>query len=205
MLRALEPASIDRVPLVPSSKLDTRSLRSRPPRGSWVPIGVRAAAALLLLAGVAAASPVRGWILDRLTGRHSKATPNQPGVVTPPPTSPGQAAGAVVRFATESDSLVIRIDVPPAGGTLVIVGGDERRSSAQIVGGSQGEAFLVLPDELRIRSTGGSVANYEVVLAPTIRRVRVLLGGARSTEVTTVDVAPGVRRTISLGAREGGR
>jgi hypothetical protein len=108
-----------------------------------------------------------------------------------------------VRFASESDDLVIRFAVRPAAGALFIAGGQEPRSSAQIVSGARGEAFLVLPDELRIRNTVGSVADYQIVLAPTVQRVRVRVGDAAGGEIATINVAPGTQQTIALARPRG--
>lgn len=205
-LRAVEPPGIDRARLLPSRRASVRAARRPDPRAIWSRSGVRAAAAVILLAGAAAASPARGWILERIAGRRAEPALRGPN---PAPRSPSpaleQAAGSIVRFASESDELMVRFDVRPAAGALVIVGGEETRSSAQIVSGSRGEAFLVLPDELRIRNTVGSVANYQIVLAPTVRRLRVRVGDTAGSEIATVDVAPGLRRTLQLTPHGGAR
>jgi hypothetical protein len=167
---------------------------------------MRAAAAILLLAGVAAASPARGWILERVLWHGSEpTTPHRVVTDQPPQPVPEQIAGSIVRFAPESDELVIRFAVRPAAGSLTLVVGEDVRSSAQIVSGARGEAFLVLPSELRVRNAPGSLAVYQVMLSPAVRHVRVELGVGDLTEIASVDVTPGMRRVIQLGPPDGGR
>jgi hypothetical protein len=203
-LHAVEPPMIHRSRLLPPERSSTRPLLRRGTRAGWSHPSVRAAAAVLLLAGVAAASPARAWILDRIAGRRSESRVREPNMAPPPAMpAPPHTATSIVRFVTESDDLVVRFAVRPAAGALVIAGGQEPRSSAQIVSGARGEAFLVLPDELRIRNTVGSVADYQIVLAPTVRRVRVRVGDAAGSEIATIDVAPGTRQTIALAQPRG--
>ena len=87
-------------------------------------------------------------------------------------------------------------------GALAIVAGDDSRSSARIVSGAQGEAFLILPDELRIRNADRSVADYEVTLAAVVRHVRVYAGTADDREIAVLDIEPGDRRVVRLGRAE---
>jgi hypothetical protein len=167
----------------------------------WSRPGLRAAAALLLLAGVAAASPAaRGWIMERVSRLRGAAPRMEP---TPPRREGGARVGARVWFTPTDDELVIRFETRQAGGTLELVAGDEPRSSAQIVGDASDETLLVLPSELRIRNTSGSVASYRVVLSPSVRHVRVDAGDSAHGGMP-VDVTPGMRRVISLGRGTGG-
>jgi hypothetical protein len=205
VLAMTEPPRIDRARLLPASDRLVSAHRRARRRAFWSP-GMRAAAAILLLAGVAAASPARGWILDRVPWRGEKSIPPDRGLTDRVPQPiPEQVAGSIVRFAPDSDELVIRFAVRPAAGWLTLVVGEDVRSSAQIVSGARGEAFLVLPSELRVRNAPGSLAVYQVMLSPAVRRVRVELGVGDVTQIATVDVTPGMRRVIQLGSREGGR
>jgi hypothetical protein len=95
---------------------------------------------------------------------------------------------------------VIRLESPQVSGTLELIGGREPRSSAQILSGANGEAFLVLPSELRIRSTAASVASYRIVLSADIRRVRIEASGDW-VGATSFDVTPDIRRIIPLSRR----
>jgi hypothetical protein len=73
------------------------------------------------------------------------------------------------------------------------------------VSGAHGEAFLVLPSELRIRNATSSLADYQVMLSPTVRHLRVQFGDAGARATTTIDVTPGMRQIIQLGPRAGGQ
>jgi anti-sigma factor RsiW len=200
-----EPPTVERARLFPAPDRIAEAYRRARRRPLWSRPGMRAAAGILLLAGVAAASPARGWVLDRVPWRRAEPA-REPGVAdrTTAP-APRQVAGSIVRFAHDSDELVIRFAVRPAAGTLTLLVGDDLRSSAQIVSGADGEAFLVLPSELRIRNAAASLASYEVMLSPTLRRVRVELGVNRAQEIASVNVMAGMRHVIRLGSREGGR
>jgi hypothetical protein len=204
-LRATDLPPVDPARIRPP--LDQVSLarlrRRRRAVAVWSRPGLRAAAALLLLAGVAAASPAaRGWIMEGV-GRLRGATRPAPRIdPAPPHKQPGTGVGARVWFTPTDDELVIRFETPQAGGTLELVAGDEPRSSAQIVGDASNESLLVLPSELRIRNTSSSVASYRVVLSPSVRHVRVDAGDSAHGG-TPVDVTPGMRRVIPLGTGTG--
>lgn len=203
-LAATEPPAVDRGRLLPPPDRLEQALRRARRRAVWSHPGLRAAAAIVLAAGVAAASPARAWILERVTGRRAEPSAGRtPGKTARAPTFPApQSAGSIVWFAPGSNELIIRLDTRPRRGTLALVAGGDSRSSAQIVSGARGEAFLVLPTELRIRNEPRSVADYEVTLAAAVRRVRVQLGGADGRDLAAVDVAPGMRRVIQLGSGE---
>ena len=191
----------------PSDQLAlARALASRRRKPLWSHAGVRAAAAILVLAGIVAATPARAWILERVSRLRADATRVEGGRrVPPPPTAAPQAPASTVWFTPAEDELVIRFDARPTRGTLELLAGDDPRSSAQVVAGAGGEAFLVLPSELRIRNAAGSVADYRVVVSPRVRRVRVLTGDQPSGG-TTIDVTPEMRRVIPLaGAGRGTR
>jgi hypothetical protein len=85
-----------------------------------------------------------------------------------------------------------------SAGTFELSAGEDPRASAQIAAGAGGEGFVVLPSELRVRNTAGSVADYRVVLSPRIRRVRVVVRD-ETFRAVTVDVAPAMHRVIALG------
>jgi anti-sigma factor RsiW len=205
LLGAVDGPPIDRARLLPSSGRGAEMRRSRE-RRFWSHAGLRAAAGLLLAAGIAAASPARDWILDRMTGRHAIANRNQPRRPTTAPTRrPGQAAGSVVRFPAESDELLVRFAARPTGGTLTVLAGTDSLSSAQVVSGVNEEAFLVLPNELRIRNTPDSRADYQLIVSSIIRRVAVHVGDTGRREITTIHVVPGMRQTVGLGSPGGSR
>ena len=204
-LGAVDLPLVDRARLFPPPA-QVAHARHRGPRRLWSHVGFRAAAGVLLVAGIAAASPARGWILDRVMGRRSLVTPGERRSPTLAPARiPAQGSGSIVRFGAESDELLVRFAVTPAAGTLTVVGGTDSLSSAQIISDAHGEGFLVLPNELRVRNDSDSRAGYQMILAPAIRRVLVQIGDVGSRQATSVQVAPGVRHVIQLGSAGEGR
>ena len=200
LLRATDVGPVDPMRIRPP--LDAvgvaRLRRRRRAVAIWSRPGVRAAAALLLLAGVAAASPAaRRWIADGI-GRLRGATPAPP---TEPrqPSRPSQAAsGSRVWFAPPTGpELVVRFETRPASGTLALQGTEDERASVQVVARGSSEALLVLPGEVRIRNSVTSVADYRLTLPSTVRRVRVHVGAA-DAQPLLVDVAPATARAIDL-------
>ena len=172
-----------------------RLRRRRRAAALWSRPELRAAAGLLLLAGVAAASPVgRGWIRDQVARvRDASGQPNQP-----PREPPRPGAGARVWFAAPAGlELVIRFEAPPAAGTLTLVSADDERASAQVVARGAGEALLVLPGQLHVRNDSASAAHYRVTLPPSVRRVTVHVGPADGSTVI-VDVPVAGSRVIDL-------
>jgi hypothetical protein len=200
-LAAADPPPVDRARIRPSPDLlalsaARRGARRRP---RWSHAGLRAAAALLLVAGVAAATPARAWLLERVARLRGSPEPIKPGTVAQAPAPRTEAAAAsAVFFTPGSELLVIRLEAQQAAGTLELIAGRDLRSSAQILAGASGEALLVLPSELRIRNTPGSVASYRIVLSSEIRGVRVRIGGDRGEE-TSFDVTTETRHLIPLG------
>lgn len=205
VLRRVEYPMVDRTRFLPGTAAVERAHMRARRRAVWSRPGIRAAAGVLLLAGVGAASPARGWILDRVTGRRVEPASRAPLVTGRTRARAPDGAGSIVRFVPDSDELVVRFDVRPMAGSLTIATGDDLRSSAQIISGARGEAFLVLPSELRIRNASGSLADYQVTLSPTVRRLRVQFGDAGSLPIATIDVTPGMRHIIQLGSRAGGQ
>jgi hypothetical protein len=166
----------------------------------WSQRRLRAAAGLLLLAGIAAATPARAWILERvarLRGTEGPAGQRVPMVPAPArePTLPQPTA---VLFTPASAELTVRFLARQAGGTLELIAGRGSRSSAQILTNANGESILVLPSELRIRNSPGSLASYRIVLSATVRRVHVE-SGAEQTEATSLEVTPDGRYVIPVG------
>jgi anti-sigma factor RsiW len=200
-LRATDVPSVDAARLRPpfDQASVARRRRRRWAAALWSRPELRAAAALILIASVAAASPAaRGWILDRVA-RLRGATPAPRSEPRPSEQGTGGTVGARVWFeAPTGEELVVRFDAQPAGGTLALGVTDDDRASAQVIARARGEGFLVLPGELRVRNTGTSVADYRITLPPGVRRVRVHVGPAETGPIL-VDVAPGATRVILLG------
>jgi hypothetical protein len=201
VLRAIDVPSVNSARLRPAQ----RDIRGRRPGRAWSHPGLRAAAGLVLLAGIAAASPVRAWIVDRVTRGRPVETPIERRPV-PRRSAPDaeQVVGSVVRFAPENDQLLVRLATRPAGGTLTVVGGTDSLSSAQITSAAHGEAFLVLPGELRIRNEPGSRADYQLVVSPAIGHIQLQVGD-EPRAMSIVRPPPGARRSIALDGRGNGR
>jgi hypothetical protein len=199
MLAAADPPPVD-PPRVrpPFDQLALARASRRPRRAIWSHAGLRAAAGILLVAGVAAATPARTWILERVARLRGAVERDRGAIVQALTPRPDSTPSSAVFFTVASDVLVIRLEARQAAGTLELIAGREPRSSAQVLRGASGEVLLVLPSELRIRNTSRSVASYRIVLSVDIRRVRVDAGGDRAGE-TSFDVTPETRRVISLG------
>ena len=182
----------------PLDQLSLERVRRRR-RSVWSQAWLRAAAAVLLLAGVAAATPARRWVLEqvaRLRGTARETVPTTVPLPQPVPRAP--AASSAVLFTPAGDELTITLVARQAAGTLELIAGQEPRSSAEVTSEPSGEAFLVLPSELRIRNSAASRASYRVVLSTALRRVRVRIGDDAARE-TSIELTPATRRTIDLG------
>jgi hypothetical protein len=163
----------------------------------WSRPGLRAAAAIVLLAGVAAASPaVRRWVAERVAQRR-ESRPVQPAAPDRPSDAPQSSAGSRVWFAPTSSELVVRFQARPTSGTLALQAVDDDRASAQVVARAGGEELLILPGEVRVRNSTTSTAEYRITLPATVRRVRIHVGPADSQPVL-IDVTPALARSITL-------
>lgn len=156
--------------VVEAQKRSARRAISRRP--GWL-----AAAAIVILAGAAAAFPIRIWIRGRLAeSRTEHATP-QP-VVTPA-AQPSNRSGATVSFATTGPDFSIRFDSLPAVGNITATRTPMDQISARVVSGAGtgGDALVVLPNELLVRNTSAARASYEVAVPAAVTRLRVIVAG----------------------------
>ena len=147
-----------------------RSKRSQP--------GWRVAATLIVLAGAAAASPIRHWFAHRNPQRTVTAVDSVPRPVAVP-TRQTESAGATVSFAPADTSFTVRFDSVPESGTLTVRRSSDANITARIVSGagSGGDALVVLPGELRVRNAASARASYAVTLPDGVIRLRVIVGG----------------------------
>jgi hypothetical protein len=147
-------------------------------RSRWRQPGWRVAAAIIVLAGAAAASPIRHWFVQRNQERTATAVDSEP---RPPAISTRQAesAGATVSFAPADAGFTVRFDSVPDSGTLIVRRSNDANITARIVSGagSGGDALVVLPGELRVRNTVSARASYAVTLPNGVTRLRVIVGG----------------------------
>jgi hypothetical protein len=144
----------------------------------WSPTGWQVAAALIVLAGAAAASPIRQWFAHRNLQRTVTAVDSvsQPAIV---PTRQAGSTGATVSFAPADTSFTVRFDSVPESGTLTVRRSSDANINARIVSGagSGGDALVVLPGELRVRNAASARASYAITLPDGVTRLRVIVGG----------------------------
>jgi hypothetical protein len=181
-------ASIETPPLDVTG-MQRRPARLRSPRPVATNPGFawRAAAIVVLAAGIAAASPLRGWVVRHVqtSAPSSSALPSRQAATPSPAKVANSAAGAVVWFTAQASELVIRFDAIPAAGTLNLSQSSDRQASAQIAAGGNSESLLILPGELRVRNSAGSTADYRVTVPTDVHTVRLVAGTAsRSIDVT---------------------
>jgi anti-sigma factor RsiW len=144
---------------------------ARRPAPRW---GVRAAAAVLVLGGIAGAvQPVRAWILERTEALWTAVTGRSTPVSTP---VPDPVRSASVAFVPSGNEFTLEVTARQAGGVLRLetVAGDT--ATALVRGGSGAEDLVVLPSMLRIVNPSSSRASYEIRLPARLARVRVRVG-----------------------------
>lgn len=147
-----------------------------PRRRSTPRWGLRAAAAALVLAGMAGAvRPVRAWILERGGALWEAVT--RSGLPAPTPDLGPPVRSASVAFVPSGNEFTLEVTTRQAGGVLRLetVAGDT--AVALVQGGSGAEDLVVLPSALRIVSPRTSSANYVIRLPARLVRVHVRVGG----------------------------
>ncbi|HEX2191386.1 MAG TPA: hypothetical protein VHG51_20915, partial [Longimicrobiaceae bacterium] len=102
--------------------------------------------------------------------------PAAPPPALPPAPAPAPPAGSGVRVAPRGDEFVPEPASRQAGGTLTLRADPAPEVAVESVGPG-GAPLLVLPGGVRIRNDAASTASYRVALPPTVRRVRVRIGG----------------------------
>ena len=143
----------------------------------WQRPAWRVAAALIVVAGAAAASPIRQWFREHSDTRTT--TPDSASRPVPRPTQPAGSAGATVSFAATGADFTVRFDSLPEAGTLTAQHSSDAIITARIISGAGtgGDAFVVLPGELRIRNAPSSRASYRITLPNGVTRLRVIVAG----------------------------
>lgn len=142
----------------------------------WRHPTVRAAAGILVVAGLAAATPIGRRVFDAARGlmpTSGTSAPEPAPAATPASRPP--AAGTRVAFAPGGRTLTIRFATRQAQGIVELLPDDAHRASAQITAGAADEELLVLPGELRIVNSPGSSADYRVT-APAALQVILIAG-----------------------------
>ncbi len=143
------------------------------PKRWWVGYPAAAAASVLIVASAAAATPpVREWIVRQFSHPETPA-PAAPAPVTPPPAVAGK--GMIASFAATDTQLVIRIDRRQSTGDVELVASTSDRISAQVLAGAAAEELIVLPGQLRIANTAGSIAGYRIAIPAFVKSVQLIV------------------------------
>ena len=188
--------SLSSIPIPPTAKEALRrrvaAARARPVIPRWRRPAWQAAAAVIVVVGMAAASPARQWLRRRLEQPRADSR-----VSLPPPAATPQASsrsGATVSFSPAGTELILRFDSLPDAGTLTVERTVAAEISARVVSGAGtgGDAMVVLPGELRVANRAMSRANYRVLLPRAVTRLRVIVA-----DRTVFDGVP--PSTIRLG------
>jgi hypothetical protein len=141
----------------------------------------QAAAAVVVLTAVAAASPVQQWLRRHLEQPSTTVRTSPP--LTTAPTAPTvqstERSGATVSFAPAGSDFTVRFDSVPDAGVVTVERTAAAEISARVVGGAGtgGDAFVVLPRELGVRNATSSRASYRIALPVTVTRLRVIVAG----------------------------
>lgn len=195
-LRALLQVADPGMPLMqpPSPSSAGIPLALRAPRRRYaVPVWLKAAAVVLVIAGAAVmASPLRARVLGWISEAFGPPTP-APTVVPGEPASAGRAS---VEFVPVGDVLTIEVMDAEAGGELRIGVNDDRTVVARTLNATSAVELLVLPAGLRIANTAGR-ATYDVSVPAQITRIRVQIGQEAPFELE----AGLLPRVILLGAQ----
>lgn len=168
-------------------RLAQASARYAIPR--WRRPAWQAAAAVLVVAGVAAAAatgPIRAWLRHRA----ERTAPEQRSPTLARPATPPESldrSGATVSFAAVGPEFTVRFDSLPDAGVLSVDRATAADITARVVSGAGtgGDAMMVLPGELRVRNSTGSRASYAVSVPGVVTRLRVVVAGR-----TVFDGAP---------------
>ena len=139
-------------------------------RRRWV-----AGAAIVGLAALAAASPARRWLRSLV----ETPTVRQPADQPVSSSAEQSSSGGSISFTPTTATFTLRLDSVPATGVLhVEIAGDDKVTASVASGaGTGGDAFVVLPAELRVRNTSRARASYRVALPRSITHFRALIAG----------------------------
>ena len=141
-------------------------------RPAWL-----AAAAVIVLAGAAAASPIREWIRRHIGQSRIDVPPA--ALPVRPESAPTNRAGATVSFAPVGPAFTLRLDSLPAAGSLSATATTAATISARVAtgAGTGGDEMVVLPGEIRVRNGSSARASYELSLPGVVTRLRVIVAG----------------------------
>jgi hypothetical protein len=161
-----EPVPRDITPVPESRKAQTR-----PDVKPWWSRRVLRVAAVvaLILAGAAAVTPVRAWVIDAfrsILGADASAPVQQ------------QTPGSLVSFVPSGSEFLVEFLEQQSTGVLRVYVDTTDAASARIIGRAAGEGFLVQSAGLTIRNTSESSVSYELRLPRTCETFEVRIAGA---------------------------
>jgi hypothetical protein len=151
-----------------------------------------AAASLVIVASVAAATPVATWIMHRLSPPSAEPVPAPPAA--PSVRVPDAAGGMVTSFRPTDSVLIIRVAQRQVNGSVHLIAATSDRISAQSSVADAAE-LIVLPGELQIANAAGSAAEYRIAVPSGVRTIRLFVAGR---EAATVSYADSLDRRLSL-------
>ena len=128
-----------------------------------------AAVVVLILAGAAAVTPVRAWVIDAfrsLLGADKTAPVQQ------------QTPGSLVSFVPSGGEFLVEFLETQTVGVLRVYVDTTEAASARMIGTTAGEGFLVQSAGLTIRNTSESSVSYELRLPRTCQSFEVRIAGA---------------------------
>lgn len=159
-------------------------------RSGWSP-WLRAAAALVLLAGPLAAIPaVRTWVIERVSP--AETSPSA-ALADPEATQPSP----VIRFLPDPGTFTVRVEAP-AGGQLAI--GRSTGEEAQLRLSGDGPDPVVAASSVRLQSTAAD-GRYALLLPVSVTTVEVVIGGVRRAIVDGADIEAGRVVRLDSGPR----
>jgi len=156
---------------------------------------MRAAAVLLVLVGVVTlVPPLRAWIVEqwqRVAPSAEPAAPGQPPLLRTPDT-------VSIAFPATYQSFDFELIARQEAGTIRIRVADVEQVAAEMHTRTNTEEFFRFPGGLRIVNTATSVADYDIVVPPRVRIVRVTIAAEKIAEYSTRQ-EEGKERVFELG------
>jgi hypothetical protein len=195
LLQVADPGMPLMQPPSPSSAALPQTLRASRRRYA-VPVWLKAAAVVLLIAGAAVmASPVRARVLDWIRDAF-RPPASAPAVM---PTDRASAGHASVEFLPVGNELNLEVVDAEAGGELRIGMNDGRAVVARARNATSAVELVVLPAGLRIVNTAAR-ATYDISVPAQITRIRVQIGQDAPLELEPAQLP----RVILFGAQPDG-
>jgi hypothetical protein len=150
----------------------------------------RSGAVLLLMAVALAVSPLRAWILDRMSAISTLAFGGSSAE------EQAQLPSSTVSFVVSGDRLLVEFSNRQAGGVLAVA--MDTGSLVQITGASQADELLVFAAGVRIRNSSESSASYDLRIPRSIDVLEVRIAGLTVAKLELAGHAGSARWQIDL-------